>query len=358
MAKVFQANIKSVLSGDTLVLSSPNNPTLERTLSLAFVSAPHLSRDGNEPFAFQSREFLRSLAIGKPVQCTVLYTVPTSKRDYGTVVIKDGPELPDASVKAGWLKVREDAGKKEESEEVVQRLETLRKLESEARSAGTGLFAGTGGIIEVQNDLGGPEFMKEWKGKTVDGIIERVFSGDRVLVRLLLSDKKHVQVMTLLAGIRTPATERVNQTTGQTQAGEEYGRDAQLFVEQRLFQRKIKVHIVGASPQGQLVASLLHPRGNIAELLLAEGLARCNDFHSTMLGEKMAALRAAEKTAQEAKKRIHTHHVAKTTESSLDMTVSKVISADAIMVRNKVGTEKRYVLRTLAITNPIPSSRG
>ena len=67
----FIANVKSVLSGDTLVLVSPNNPSAERTLSLAYVSAPRLSKDGDEPFAFQSREFLRSLAVGKQVKVSV-----------------------------------------------------------------------------------------------------------------------------------------------------------------------------------------------------------------------------------------------------------------------------------------------
>ncbi len=65
------ANVKSVLSGDTLVLASPNNPAAERTLSLAYVSAPRLSKDGDEPYAFQSREFLRALTVGKQVKFTV-----------------------------------------------------------------------------------------------------------------------------------------------------------------------------------------------------------------------------------------------------------------------------------------------
>lgn len=68
----FFANVKSVLSGDTLVLTSKSNPALERIFSLAFVSAPRLSKDGDEPFAFQSREFLRNLAVGKTIQAKVL----------------------------------------------------------------------------------------------------------------------------------------------------------------------------------------------------------------------------------------------------------------------------------------------
>lgn len=341
MSKTFVGNVKSVLSGDTLVLTSPNNPSAERTVSLAYVTAPHMRREGDEPFAFQSRDYLRNLVVGKPVQCTVLYTIPTSGRDFGTAKLKDGTDLPDELVKAGWLKVREDAGRKEESEELLERLEKLRALEAAAKAENRGLWSGTSGVIEVQNDLGSPDFMKEWKGKTVDGIVERVLSGDRLLVRLLLSDRKHVQPMTLLAGIRTPSTERVQPSTGTTQPAEEHGNEAKAFVESRLLQRQVKVEIVGASPQGQLVANVIHPRGNIAEFLLQEGLARCNDFHSTMLGDKMAALRAAERQSQSKKLRLHKNHVAKADGGNQEMSVYKVISGDTILVRNKAGAEKK-----------------
>ncbi len=347
MTQPFVANVKSVLSGDTLVLTNPANPNAERIFSLAFVTGPRLSRDGDEPFGFQSREYLRRLVVGKAVRCTVLYTIPTSGREYGVAELRDGPQLPDESLKAGWLKVREDAGRKEESEEVLQRLETLRSLEAQAKSEGTGLWAGVGGVIEVQNNLGGPEFINQWKGKSVDGVVERVLSGDRLLVRLKLSDKKHLQVLALVAGIRAPSTERVNPSTSETQPAEEYGNEARAYVEQRLLQRDVKVEIVGLSPQGQLIASLLHPRGSIAEFLLADGLARCNDFHSTLLGEKMASLRAAEKKAQAAKLRLHKHHVVKGESSSSDMIVSKIVSADTIFVRTKNGTEKRISLSSV-----------
>ncbi|KAK0628641.1 hypothetical protein B0T17DRAFT_588712 [Bombardia bombarda] len=346
-AKTFLANVKSVLSGDTLILTSTNNPTLERTFSLAFVSAPRLSKDGDEPFAFESREYLRNLTVGKPIKCTVVYTIPGSGREYGTAALQDGTELPDALIKAGWLKVREDAGRKEGSEDARERLQKLRDLETQTRSEGLGLHAGIGGIIEVQNDLG-PNFLNEWKGKTVDAIVERIITGDRLLVRLLLTEKKHWQVMTLIAGIRTPATERVNQSTGQTQPAEEYANEAKAFVGQRLLQRAVKVKIIGTSPQGQLVAAVIHPRGNIAEFLLQDGLARCNDFHSTMLGSDMTALRAAEKKAQEAHLRLHKHHVARAADGKdLDMTVTKIIGADTIIVRNKAGTEKRINLSSI-----------
>ncbi|KAF3014257.1 hypothetical protein G7054_g7521 [Neopestalotiopsis clavispora] len=345
--KQFMAKVKSVLSGDTLILTSPNNPTLERTFSLAYVDAPRLRKEGDDAFAFQSREYLRGIVLGKMVKCNVYYTIPSSGREYGTVQLQDGTELPLDAVKAGWLKVREDAGRKEESEDLLAKIDELKEAESQAKADEKGVH-GKGGSIEVQNDLGTPDFFNQWKGKTVDGVVERVLSGDRVLCRLKLSDKKHLQVMTLIAGIRTPSTERTNTSTGSTQPAEEFGNEARTYVEDRLLQRDVKVVMVGVSPQGQLVGHVLHPRGSIAEFLLADGLARCNDFHSTMLAEKMAPLRAAEKKAQVGKLRLHKNSNVKATEGgSSDMTVSKIVASDTIYVRSKTGEEKQVSLSSI-----------
>jgi staphylococcal nuclease domain-containing protein 1 len=43
---VLQAKVKSVLSGDSLVLTNPKGA--ERILSLAYISAPRLKREGDE----------------------------------------------------------------------------------------------------------------------------------------------------------------------------------------------------------------------------------------------------------------------------------------------------------------------
>jgi staphylococcal nuclease domain-containing protein 1 len=44
----FEARVKQVLSGDTIVLGHVTNKGQERTLSLAYVSAPRLRREGDE----------------------------------------------------------------------------------------------------------------------------------------------------------------------------------------------------------------------------------------------------------------------------------------------------------------------
>ncbi|KAL2884969.1 nuclease domain-containing protein 1 [Ceratocystis lukuohia] len=341
----FFAKVKGIISGDTLLLCHPQRPQDERTFSLAYVTSPHMRREGDEPFAFQSREFLREKLIGQMVHCTPLYTVPTLKREFGTVQYggKDGPMLPDEALKWGWLKVRDEAGRKDDDEETLTHLDKLRSLQDQARLDDLGLWAGSGGYLTTQHDLGGPSFLDEYKGKLMDGIVERVLSGDRVLLRLLASESKHFNVMTLVAGIRTPTTERTL-SDGSVQPAEPFSNEAKKFVEERLHQRAVKVFIAGMSNQGQLIASLLHPRGDISVFLLEAGLARCNDFHSTMLGEKMAALRAAEKKAQSQKLNLHTNHVSRNNEGSTsDMIVSRIVSADTIFVRTKAGTEEKRI---------------
>ncbi|EHL00341.1 putative nuclease domain-containing protein 1 [Glarea lozoyensis 74030] len=290
-----QAKVKSVLSGDSLVLAAIDNPDRERTLSLAYCTSPHMKKDGDEPFAFEARDALRKLVVGKKVQFKILYSIPNTKREYGVAFLEDGTRLPEYMVEAGWSKLRDDAGRKEDSEDALQQLEKLRLLEAKARAEDKGIWQSSGGHINVRHDM----------------------------------------------GIRAPTTERIL-SNGQTQPAEEYGNEARRFVEDRLLQRSVTVDILGLSPQKQLVASVRHPRGSIAKFLLEAGLARCTDHHSTLLGKEMPVLREAEKVAKSSKRGLFKDHVAKASAGgSLEAQVTRVFGPDVIYVRNKAGVEKR-----------------
>ncbi len=73
-----------------------NGPPPERTLALAEIDAPRLARrpgapntgaggTQDEPLAWESREFLRKLLVGKPVLGCVSHSVH-SGREYGSVL--------------------------------------------------------------------------------------------------------------------------------------------------------------------------------------------------------------------------------------------------------------------------------
>ncbi|KAF2155111.1 hypothetical protein K461DRAFT_326888 [Myriangium duriaei CBS 260.36] len=350
-----EAKVKSILSGDTLVLHNVRNPAQERTLSLAFVSAPRIRREGDEPGAFESRDFLRSLCVGKIVQFSVLYNIPTpSSRDYGTVILQDGRQLLDLVTGEGWVKLRDDAGKKEDSPQGIELLERLQALEARAKAEDKGLWNSSLPRIENAQEISDPKaFADEWKGKPIDAIIERVISGDRLICRLKVEPKKHIQTMVLVAGIRAPATKRVNSSDNSEQAAEPFGAESHSFVEQRLLQRSVQINVVGVSPQGQLVGEVRHPVGNIAEFLLQSGLARCVDHHSTMLGSEMGKLRQAERQARD--KRLGLFHGAVSNKGSageIEAIVSRVFSADTLFLRNKAGAEKRINLSSVRQPKP------
>lgn len=355
---LLEAKVKSVLSGDTVILHNVNNPKQERTLSLAFVSAPRIRREGDEPFAFESRDFLRRLLVGKVVHFKVLYKIPTgANREYGIISLPNKTQLPELAVTEGWVKIRDDAGRKDDSEEAAAILEKLQVVEARAKADSKGLWAETGGKIESSYELPDPKtFGEEWKGKAIDAIVEKVLSGDRLIVRLLLSPTKHVQTMLLIAGIRAPSTKRTNPSDGKEQPAEPFGEEAQQFVEMRLLQRNIVVNVLGVSPAGQLVGNVKHPvNGTIAPYLLKAGLARCTDHHSTMLGAEMGTLRQAEKSAKDSRQGVFQGHVAAKASSSgeLEAVVCRVQSADTIYLRNKAGGEKRINLSS--VRQPKPS---
>ncbi|KAJ5378816.1 RNA-induced silencing complex nuclease component Tudor-SN [Penicillium cosmopolitanum] len=355
----FEARVKSVLSGDTVVLSHISNPSQERILSLAYVSAPRLRREGDEPFGYQSRDFLREILVGKVVRFDVVYTIPTgAKREYGVITLPgSNAKLPDISVQEGWSRVREEAGKRgDESEATQGLLDRLRGLESLAQDEKKGIWSGSAeGLIETSYELShGQALVDEHKGEQLEGIIEKVLNGDRVVLRLLVSSQEHVQSVVAVAGIRAPAAKRTT-ADGKEQAAEPFGDEAQQFFESRLLQRKVKASLLGVTPQGQLIATLLHPNGNIAQFLLEEGLARCQDHHVTLLGQDMAALRQAERSAKDARKGIFTGHVGPKTSgaAAVDYVVTRVLNADTLFLRNKAGQEKKISITS--IRQPKPS---
>jgi staphylococcal nuclease domain-containing protein 1 len=302
------------------------------------------------------------MVVGKVVQFTVLYTIPTgAKRDYGTVVLQTGETLPKAAVTEGWVKLRDDAARKDDAEDSMNLLEELRLEEAKAKAASKGIWSSGGGRIENTYDISAPnDFVAQWKGKTVDAIVERVLSGDRMIARLCLSPTTHLQTMILVAGIRAPATKRTNASDGKEQPADPFGGEAHQFVETRLLQRNVKVEILGISPQNQLICVVKHPNGSIAEFVLQAGLARCTDFHSTLLGSDMTSLRQAEKQAKSQKLGLFQGHVDTkgSAAGEMDATVARIQTADTVFLRTKSGAEKRASLSSIRQPKPSDPKQG
>jgi staphylococcal nuclease domain-containing protein 1 len=270
------------------------------------------------------------------------------------VRLQGGQELPELIVQEGWAKVRDDAGKKEDDETALAYLDKLRSLEAQAKSEAKGIW-GKGGQIDVASEVSDPSALVDQnKGRNIDAIVERVLTGDRLIVRLMLSPTKHVQTMLVLAGVRTPATKRTS-PEGLDVPAEPFGTEAHAFVEERLRQRKVAVELLGVTPQNQLIAHVLHPKGNIAKFLLDAGLARSNDQHVTLLGTEMAQFRQAETAAKNSRKGVFTGVSASKAAGpqDADFVVSRVLNAETVFIRTRAGDERKVTLSS--IRQPKPS---
>ena len=349
-----EGKVKSVLSGDTLILQ--NKAKQERTLSLAFINAPRLQSD--EPHSFESREFIRKLCVGKTILFKVLYSIPQktggSSRDYGIVYLANGQQLPDLVLQEGWAKLRDDADRKAESPPAAELLEKLQALEAHAKADEKGVWSSKSKTVHSTRELPDPKaFVEEHRGQAIDSVVERVLSGDRIVARLMLSPTEHVQTTVLVAGLRSPATARTNPSDGTSQPAEPLGNEAQEFVEERLLQRGVQIKILGVSPNNVLVGDVRHPVGSIGEFLLKSGLARCVDHHSTWLGAEMGKLRQAERHAKDNQQGLFRNVSQKSAPGESEAVVARVFSADTLYIRNKAGTERRINLSS--VRQPKPS---
>ncbi|EGO00009.1 hypothetical protein SERLA73DRAFT_167866 [Serpula lacrymans var. lacrymans S7.3] len=308
----------SVISGDTIVLRGrpgpQGQPPKERILHIADVTAPRVgsSTRDDEPWAFESRDFLRAFAVGKEISFTSTHSLPPNEdvpRDIGTAEI-GGQDVALELLKNGWAKVKDL--KRDPTEEDNKK----RDAETEANNSGKGLWNPHGPKahdIHYMMPTESQAFVSEWKGKSIDALVEQVRDGSTLRVRLFMPDGEHQFINIALAGVRCA---RISAKEGET--SEPWAEEAKFFTESRLLQRPVRVQILSLptstatpfqtatsntapSPASILIGTVLHPAGNVAEHLVAAGLARVVDWHAGMLasGGGMERLRAAEKVAKE-----------------------------------------------------------
>ncbi|KAK9689331.1 hypothetical protein RND81_09G053000 [Saponaria officinalis] len=104
-----RGRVKAVPSGDTLVVMGMAKGDVippEKMVTLAPVIAPRLARrDGvDEPFVWESREFLRKLCIGQEVTFVTYATPPTQSgipREFATMLF--GGAVPVSTFQSWWL---------------------------------------------------------------------------------------------------------------------------------------------------------------------------------------------------------------------------------------------------------------
>ncbi|KAL5979958.1 Translin-1 [Asimina triloba] len=380
-----RGKVKAVPSGDCLVIMGSTKAEIppEKTITLSSLIAPRLARRGgvDEPFAWDSREYLRKLCIGKEVTFRVDYTVPSIGREFGSVFLGD-KNVATLVVAEGWARVREQGQQKGEASPF---LVELQHLEEQAKLEGLGRWSKVPGASEsaIRNlppsAIGDPSSLDAMgllasnKGRPMEGIVEQVRDGSTVRVHLL-PDFQFVQVF--VAGIQSPSmgrraiveafveTEITTEDTNGEVGGEtpvpltsaqrlaastvsstevspdRFGREAKHFTEIRVLNRDVRIVLEGVDKFSNLIGSVYYADGDSpTDLALELGLAKYVEWSANMMEEEAKRkLKAAELQAKKDRLRIWTDYVPPATNSkaihdqNFTGKVVEVVSGDCVIV--------------------------
>ncbi|KZV57932.1 nuclease domain-containing protein 1-like [Dorcoceras hygrometricum] len=384
-----RGRVKAVPSGDSLVIMGNSKAEIppERSITLSSLIAPKLAphRGGvDEPFAWDSREFLRKLCIGKEVTFKVDYTVASINREFGTVFIGD-KNLALIVVAAGWAKVK-DVG--QQKGEVSPFLAELLRLEEQAKQQGVGRWSRVPGAAEASVRNLPPSAMSDPgsfdvvallaanKGSPLEAIVDHVRDGSTLRVHLL-PEFQYVQVF--VAGIQAPSagrraasetavvtdrasTEQNGDSSAETPApltsakrfatssasmveipADPFGREAKHFTETRVLHRDVRVVLEGVDKFSNLTGSVFYPDGESAKDLALElvenGLAKYVEWSASLLeDDARRRLKNAELQAKKARLRMWTNYVPPASNSkaihdqNFTGKVIEVASGDCIIV--------------------------
>lgn len=358
--------VKQVLSGDAVViLGGPrsNGPPEEITVYLSNVSAPRIAKrptdtapgTQDEPWAWHSREYLRKRLVGETVNFVKDFTA-ASNRDHGRIYLggtsmATAENMNESAVAAGWLEVRQ-------GKVVDEQTQKLLDLQEQAKANKLGKWNDdlSGSVRDIKwNIHDARSLVDHYKQQKVEAVIEQVRDGTTVRA-FLLPNYEYITLQ--LSGVRSPSSRAGND--GRVEA---YAEEAKFFVESRLLQRDIHIVLESVS-NNNFVGSIVHPKGNIAESLLREGLAKCVDWSIGLCTGGAEKLRAAENVAKERKLRMWRGYTPSSgvlaEKKKFEAKVVEVILNDALMVLTDDGEETKVFLSSVRLPRPEggPVARG
>jgi staphylococcal nuclease domain-containing protein 1 len=323
------ATVKSVLSGDTVVLTGRATAPGQRAASVIFtlerITAPRMASKGNgnmdDPGAFPAREWLRKLVVGKQVAFETrrqganagdrvygLLYMPkeigsTEKINIAVEAVRNGHATPKVSLD-------DDEALLSENDPVVEYERALQSALQEAKSKNVGIHGSNPLVRSIKN--AGEDFQtlelidkvkKNCVGNTVNCVIEYVFDGSRFRVQIIDPEMasaglQYANFTLIVGGVASP---RVGSSRSDPPTeSEPFADEAKAFVETRLLHRELKISLHGTDKSGICaVGTVHHPRGNIGVELLKNGLARVSDWSARMMNPlDIPAFRVAENNAK------------------------------------------------------------
>lgn len=342
-----RGKVKKVNSADTIVIwvRGKDGAPADQMIHLANLVAPKPAvytqdqSQRDEGHAWQSREALRNELVGTDVTCAIEHR--SAKAVFAWVYKGNeasGESLNEIAVSRGLASVK-DVNKKNEQ------YEKLKELQETAKSNKVGIWADDKAskvrkIVWSVDDAN--SFVAANKGKALRAVVEGVHPGGAG-VRAFLQlpgDKTFYYVTVMLAGIRGPPDERLKPR-------------AIYFLESGLIHHDVEIILDGAGNNGQLFGRVKHPRYDIVEGLLANGLAQTQDWSlASMEPAQAAKLRQAEQGAKQKRLNIWKDFkepvkAAPIAGGNFTAKVVEVVSADMLVVKDQNNQSRKIFLASI-----------
>eukprot|EP01120_Amphizonella_sp_Union-15-10_P010901 TRINITY_DN4527_c0_g1_i2.p1 TRINITY_DN4527_c0_g1~~TRINITY_DN4527_c0_g1_i2.p1 ORF type:complete len:1039 (-),score=264.52 TRINITY_DN4527_c0_g1_i2:95-3211(-) len=272
----YKGLVKAVNSGDSVVLwtieasAKVKGPPKEVEFTLSSIKAPLCPRigradqpDTQQPYGWQSREFLRKKLIGKTVIYTVEHITPT--RTYGNIVL-DGQDIRELVVGNGWAEVVakiSNVTSKPYPEHVP-----LFDLQTKAKDKKVGIWS------ENQSDKALKKFVLKYnqfdlfeklKHQAVKGLVDQVRTGSTY--RIILENNNVVNIK--LSGVQSPVYYYSKESDS-----EPFAREARFVAEHKLLHREVTVKVEGVDKSEFFFGTVLYDGHNIGIDLLKSGLGQ------------------------------------------------------------------------------------
>lgn len=344
--RVCKGIVKAVTDGNRLIVRGPmpaKGLPQERIVIISGIRAPACGKESrsrlaestqvttteDQPGAFLAREFVRNMFIGKAVKFSIQHAWENIPQVAGNVWMADQtPGNPahlgvmELGLKAGWYKV---------SEQNKYPSATLTDYELHAQNNDLGVNSEAGRLVrdlswDTASIKESQQLVAKHRGKKLKGQVEFVLSGSTL--KVYLAEFEHY-VVVQLTGLVTADKKQFPDLAAQ----------AKFFVESRLLHRDVEITLDFADEKEKrpINATILHPKGNISEMLLAEGFAKCSDWTIKYYPQNVKSLRNAQNTAKSQRKRVWKDYKAPTegmSITSFNALVKQIRNTDTVIVEN------------------------
>jgi len=276
------------LTGDTINILpdgvSYDDETKLKKVSLASVRAPRAGNErygkADDPYAYECRERLRVLTVGKQVTVNIHYEreIPmgsnSDNRQFGTIAVGKRPDVGEVLIAEGLAVTQ----RHRDDEEKSPRYDELIAAESIAKANSKGVHSTNEYKKRTVNDLTSPQKAKAYSGSLIRGgpvkaVVEYCFNGTRFK---LFIPSENCSIVFALSCLRAPQASPVPGAKVQTKA-EPFGDECKRHSRMTVLQRNVEIDCTGVTMGGVITGDMFVGQGgqrrSMSIELISKGLA-------------------------------------------------------------------------------------